>query len=321
MNLSVIRPLRAAFDLPRGLLVRAFLLSSLVSGVVAAFVLIPAREWRSQAVLLAEASSAGAAGALSALAGSLGVSIGGAANADNPAVYKLIAESPELLESLDTVQFSSSRGAKLRLRTVLKVDEPDSVRALGFLAKRMRDDVLSVRVDRGTSTLALDVVLPDSIMATAVLREITDALARQNAIRRQYQAKRESEFLESIAAVQADKVDIARAKLVRFRSENRRIEGSPALGLQDQFLNQALSKEVEILAFLDKQLADSRIRAVRDLPTFSVIVGPTYPRLPERRRAILKIGLSFLVSFALVLSGGILLREGRKHDDGDVEAV
>ena len=247
---------------------------------------------------------------LAALGQQLG--IGGGAGDDQPLdFYAWLARSDAVLVPVltDTVP-SRVRLARVDRRygaaawSQLRWEEipTDSIRfAKGLEAIRQE---IGTRVEMNTRTIHLTVRAPSRALATWMAERVVGKINELNIARRRGRAATELRFLTDRVRDAATALTDAEDELTAFHRTNRVYTDAPALRAQLERLTRQVDMARDVFLALSRASQEAELRAVRDVPTLTVVNGPTYPARRSHPRRLLVAFLASMLVFAVAYAHG-----------------
>jgi uncharacterized protein involved in exopolysaccharide biosynthesis len=188
-----------------------------------------------------------------------------------------------------------------------QIDKGDSGKDLDAAILKLRDEVLSIGVNRQTAIVRIRVTSewPEVSMQIAqmIMMQVNGFLLSS----RQSAARSESDFIESRILAAASDLRASEDALESFLQRNRAFGSDPRLQFQHDRLQREVAMKQQILTMLQQNHAQARIEAVRNTPSISIVEQPTYPLRADRRRALQKVVFAFIATL-IVLLAAILAR-------------
>jgi len=263
--------------------------------------LVYPRKYTATASFVPEQSpSARLATGLGAIAGQLGVPLGGDP-ATSPRFYADLVTSRSLLERLLEQQFGADSTHRTKGRSLTDILEipgkppPQRAnRAVRALRKRIAADA-SLR----TAVVSVTVTMPDGALAADVANAVLVQLNNFNSAQRQSSARRRREFLDEQMRQQALKIQSLEEELRSFLEANRLTREAPHLALREQRLHRQLDAEQEVYVALRRNFDQARLDEVNDAPVITVIDRPAIPTEAD--------GFSNKIRLALALFLGVVV--------------
>ncbi|HEY4304180.1 MAG TPA: hypothetical protein VGM82_06930 [Gemmatimonadaceae bacterium] len=264
---------------------------------------------------------------LASLAGQFGVSLptSGQSPSFSPDFYVRLIKSHEVLTRLatDTLTVREQGGRRMTLIDLYEIrgDTPELRRDRAI---KKLDDILASTVSRTTGLVEVSVATRWPSVSLALVQTIITAINDFNLRTRQEQAAAERRFvqgrLESAAAGLRDAED----NLEQFMATNR-VVTSPALTVQRERLQRAVSLQQQVFTTLTGSLDEVRMRELRDTPVITLVETPFVPAMPEPRgivnRIVLGIILGAFVGFAVLFTSEVMAQRRQTGDPHAAEFV
>lgn len=299
----------------------------LVTGVLAlAASLSRQRDYVARAAFVASepGSMSGSLGALNSVASQLGIpalsQVASSSASLSAQFYGDLLTSNELLHVVVTTTYDARavgtnggrpfRGTLVEyVRARGKTPADGELATMRVLARR----VLSVRVDRPTGVVRLEVRTHNRVLSALVARRLLDLVNEFNLRRRQTQAGAEREFVAARARAALDTVRAAEAALGDFHAANVDYSRSSRLAAREADLQRRVTLAQQIYVTVAQRLELARIEAVRNTPVVTVIDRPEgLVEAQPRHTAAIALGAAFVglvvaCALALRLERGALL--------------
>jgi uncharacterized protein involved in exopolysaccharide biosynthesis len=284
---------------PYGILTAILRYRRMIVAVSAACVLVSVgwgllrpREYEATALFVPEAGDPGISDA-TALARQFGINLGRQGSGYSSYFYALLIETRELLGSVMSAEYRPARSDAVgSLWELWKVkDFERGVRAL------RRN--LTVRVDRVTEVVSVDVRNRDPAVSEQILGHILAQLHQFNLEVRRSQAQAEAQFVQERLAEAQNELRIAEDSLQRFLRRNRQFNQSPELLFEHDRLQREVGLRQEIVTGMHRSMEQARIDAVRDTPVLTTIATGENSVRPVRRYLIMRLIVGGLVGLAL----------------------
>lgn len=304
----------------------------IVAGTVVAITLALPKQYTT-AFSFTPVASAGAglsASSLAGLAGQFGVTLPTSDPSSSPEFYAYLMRSDGILRALAQSKYRVNDGGAEHAGTFIElyeVEESTPGRTMYQTLKILREEALGVSFDARTSLVSAEIktTWPDlSLQMATRLLQLVDSFNIQS---RQSLAALESEFL-------VDRLDTARAELraaenslQSFLSRNRSYESDPVLVFEYGRLQRELSTRQDVFSVLTQSYEQSRLAAVHNTPSVSVVEQPTEALRFDRRRTLPKLigglALGFMIALFYVIATDAVrrLREDDPSSLSEIEAL
>lgn len=266
-------------------------------------------------------SEGGLPGGLGALAGQLGISLGGEAS-QSPRFYAEVSKSRGILDRLLLSRYADPRaghqiGDSVTLLTILQSAGRNGVDSLERGARKLAG-LIAVGVDAQTNIVTLKVQSQYPDLAAAVANRLVTYLNDFNTLSRQSQARERRKFTEQRVAAGEQELRDAEEALKRFYQANRSWQQSPQLVFEEGQLRRQVDLRQELYRTLRREYETARIQEVNDTPVITVIDAAVVPQRksgPSRRLwALAAFVLSGVFSVTWAFGAEFLERARRKQD-------
>jgi len=268
-------------------------------------------------------SEGGLPGGLGALAGQLGISLGGEAS-QSPRFYAEVTKSRGILDRLLLSRYADPRtgrqvGDSTTLLTILRSGGRNGVDTLERGAKKLAA-LIAVGVDAQTNIVTLKVQSQYPELAAAVANKLVAYLNDFNTLSRQSQARERRKFTEQRVAAGEQELRDAEEALKRFYQANRSWQQSPQLVFEEGQIRRQVDLRQELYRTLRREYETARIQEVNDTPVITVIDEAVVPQRKSGPTKRLWAVVAFVVSgvFGLFLAFGAEYLERAKREQGEV---
>jgi uncharacterized protein involved in exopolysaccharide biosynthesis len=288
--------------------------SLLLGFIVGVMGLLASRTYTARGSFIPESSDRGANTA-AALAGQLGINLGGGGSgtAQSPEFYATLVRSRAVLAQVLT--------DTLNLREPLKKDGARSGTLLDIIGVQTPNPALREELglrwleERVTATptartgiVRVMVKTTSPELSGRVAQRILDHVDDFNRRKRRTRAAAERGFTQERVREAGDSLRNAEDRLRQFLNANRQYQSSANLVYEHDRLERDVSIKQQLYSSLAGAYEDARINEVRDTPVISVLERPNVPLFPDPR------GLAEKVVVGLIAGGMIgfllaLLRE------------
>jgi uncharacterized protein involved in exopolysaccharide biosynthesis len=235
---------------------------------------------------------------LSDLAGELGLSSG--AGLSPSQLYPEILTSETVLRKVIDHRYVSVDSA--RPQTLLQFWEYDGEDPnLDFesCVRHLREDVISVSVDRRTTIITVTVEMPHPGMAAEVANQLAAELEMFQQRYRRSSANDQRRFLEQRLSEVSREMATAEDSLRGFKERNRQIAQSPLLTLELTRLERNVAINSAIFIELRKQYEMAKLDEVRNTQVVSVLDAARPPAKKDKPRRTMIVLVVFVLSFLL----------------------
>jgi len=250
-------------------------------------------------------------GALSLLAGQLGVSAG--ETASGPDFYARLLKSRYVLQEVARSRYTftdpaSGERETVNLADLFAVDHEDEARRIEGIRAELQDRI-GVSVEVITGLLTVRVTAPHRQLTRAVADTLIGILNRTNMTIRQAHAREVREFIESRMLAAGEALETAEDTLAAFIRRNAQRE-SPLLQIEQDRLARQVTISQQLFMELRSQYEDARIQEVNDVPVLTYIDLPFVPLKASapKRNMILLLGflLGSVAAVAMIITGTAL---------------
>lgn len=265
----------------------------------AAWLVLP-RTYVSEATLLpSTGDEAGALpGGLASLAGTLGLSLPGAAVPESH-LYPAILKSERVLRDVLSSPLDPSDPARGTLFDRVADRHVREERRLERAIEDVRESVLRVSLDEETGIVRVALRMDDPRVANRAATSLLSILEGYLAHERTVRSRRNLEFMESRRGDAKAELLQAETRLERFRDANRRIANSPELMLEEARLLRDVRVQEEVFLELTRQYEIARIEAQKAMPILEVLDPPTLRHAPESPKLPVLLGVGVLAGIIL----------------------
>ena len=173
------------------------------------------------------------------------------------------------------------------------------------LYREMVKNRISFDLDRQTSILTITVAMPEAKLSADVAHEIAISLDEYVRTQRKSYASEQREYLQMRISAVEDTLSMFEEKLKRFREQNRVINQSPQLQLEEGRLMRNVEIQQTVYTELLKQFELAKLEEVKDTPVVNLKEVPKEPILKAGpKRFLILIVIMF---FSISISGIYLL--------------
>ena len=245
-------------------------------------------------------------GALSALAGQVGVSLG-TDPAASPDYFVSILGTREMLQPLveRKYEYTSVDGpAQATLIELMEISGSDSGRTIAAALKTLQENVLDIAVNRRSGVITVDARTkwPDVsyALASALIVQLDSFMYEM----RQRRGEAESRFLSERLNGARLELTQAEATLSTFLARNRSYQSDPVLVAEQERLRRDIQLKVDVFSLLTQGYEQARTTAQRNTPSINVVQPARLPLRFDRRglaqKALAGAFIGALVSLLLL---------------------
>ena len=273
----------------------------LVAVVVGAISLVLPRKYKASASFVPEESPV-QQGTLSLVASQLG--IGTRSGATSPLFYADLLQSRDIMHGVVLTSYGVQRPSPRQgnLAQLWQLTDRDTARAVDRTAKRLQD-VTSVRTDRNTGIVSLDVTTDSPDLSEQIVERFLALVSDFNLRRRQSQAHAEREFTQQRLAEARAALDSTENGVKRFFERNRQFRDDPSLVLQEASLQRQVALRQQLFVTLSQSYAAAEIEEVRDTPVISLVESPEGSAVRLSRGTVLRTIAAFFVALLASVAG------------------
>lgn len=246
---------------------------------------------------------------LAGLAAQFNVTLPGQDNSQGPEFYADLVTRPEALIELVEAPFYVARldgdSAHVAFIELMEIDEGDRGRTVAAAVRTLKSDVLAVDPNRNTGVLRVTVRTRWPELSLQMASRILEQVEAYNLASRRTQAKAESAFV-------ASRLEVARLELrsvedltEQFLQRNREFRSDPRLLFEYERLQREIALRQGIFVTLSQGLEQSRIEAVRNTPSISVVEQPLLALRYDRRNTLTKVLAAAFLGVVLVVASAI----------------
>ena len=175
----------------------------------------------------------------------------------------------------------------LRVKPLAPVDDLARARRKENTLKRLREEVITVAVDRKTGAVSVAVESQSRGLTNSLVRAISDSLDSYLFRVGSTTARTEREAIEERLADQEARVSAEEEALISFLERNRDYQASPTLRATFERISRKVILQQQVLSSLAQSREDAFAREQRTRPSVTTIIAPVDPELPQPRRRIL----------------------------------
>ncbi len=233
---------------------------------------------------------------LSQLASQLGLA-SARVSTSSPQFYADLLHSREVLRDIVTTSYEALGGKTLL--DYLGIQSDSSNRAI-LRAIRRAGEVYSVRTDRVTGVIRLEVHTKNESLSAEVANRFLQLVNEYNLKRRQSQGRQEREFVEERLSQSQILLAAAEDSLSTFYRHNRRLQDSPELLAREARLQRQVALRQQLYVTLSQNYEAARIEEVRNTPLITVIESPNGLVAPRPRGTVVKVFVVVFLTFAVI---------------------
>lgn len=253
------------------------------------------------------------------LASDLGISGG---NGISPSqLYPEIILSETILHKVIYHPYTTEKYPRpVNLLEYFDYDTTTSALNYEVLLRSLRDNIVSVTVDRKSTVITVSTMMPEPQLAADVANQITKELDTYQRGFRNTRAGAQRQFLET--RLQDVRMDLQAAEdaLKDFREKNRMISQAPQLVLDQARLERIVTINNSIYIELRKQYEIVKLDEVKNTPVVSVLDIARAPVQKEKPRRIMIVLTVFMIAF-ISSTAGIIFQSKMKEMEAESEGV
>jgi uncharacterized protein involved in exopolysaccharide biosynthesis len=282
--------------------------------------LLTKRVYVSAATFLPQAVEGGAtSGGLAAAASQFGLRLPTSSGSGwSPAVYAQVVRSRAVLDSiaLDTVVMAENGGRRVAVMDLLDV-KPATREAQVASAAQALAKMVDSREVKTLNAVEVTVTTPWPDVSLELAERLVQGVNRFNLQARKSQAAAERQFVEARTAEADTALRNVEDRLQQFNQQNRAgVSGSPGLQSEKDRLQRNVDLRQQLYTSLLQNLAEVRIREIRDTPVITILDAPRLPLRSEGRGTLIKgiaggilgAGLAAFAAFLFETIAGVRLR-------------
>ena len=289
-----------------------------VSALAAVYALVQPLTYTTSAAFRPQGSEQGGNSQLAALAGQLGVNVGGGvADEASPQFYQELLVSREILTSVSDEPFAVHEVGILKLKDLLEIDEDSEALRDEEVLEWLRTEAVSVSTSRETGTVTVSVKTEWPDLSVKIAEELLTEVALFNMDTRQSQAASERVFIETRVEEAEANLEEAEDNLRSFLETNRQWENSPMLTFQHDGLRREVGLRQSVLTTMVQSYEQARITEVRDTPVITVLQSPFFPPLNDPRRLVFMTVLGAMIGGMIGIMLAFVSEAIRRPRTGD----
>ena len=256
------------------------------------------RSYTSSATFIPVATKA--ASNLTGLAAQLGIGLSSGDAAESPQFYLELLQSREILNPVIQSVFDIPTGNGVIKRNLVQWYGLGD-RATGLTiaeAGRELKDRMVVGASLKSGVVSLTVSDASPVVAQQIIIRMLAQVAHFNETRRHEKAAAEREFTATQLAESDAALRAAESRLREFLEVNR-VRNSPALSLEEERLQRAVSMRQQLYTATAQAYQQVKIEELRDARSISVVESPEVPPIANPRGLVKAIVLGSLVGFLI----------------------
>lgn len=253
-------------------------------------------------------------GALSSLASLAGVSVGSGSPTE---IYNNLITSESVLAPVIYAKYKTEEypdSVNLIQYFELKPDKnltPELQKRKMFLAEftALTKGRLSTDVDRMTKILTITATMPEAQLSADVANKVAESLDSYIRTKRKSYSSEQRQYIDKRLGQVKDSLSYAENRLMYFREQNRTVNQSPALILEQTRLSRGVEILNAVYLELSKQLELAKIDEVKDTPVLNIketAKDPVIKTGPKRASALI-----IIMFLAVLLTSSYLMFSGR----------
>jgi uncharacterized protein involved in exopolysaccharide biosynthesis len=295
------------------------------AALVVAATLLAAKKYTTT-VAFTPVASAGAGlsvGSLAGLAGQFGVNLPMSEPSSSPEFYAYLMRSDAILQRLAASQYSVQDGDEKLAGSFIDLYEIDE----GTPGKTMFEAIHQLRTKRATIgyesrtgivSATIKTKWPELSYQMGVrLLQLVDSFNLQS---RQGQAALESQFLTGRLDSARIELRAAENSMQAFLLRNRSYESDPVLLFEQGRLQREVMTRQEVFSVLTQSYEQTRLAALHNTPTVSLVTPPAPALRFDRRRTLTKLIAGLVIGFLLALSIALAMEAVARAREGRADA-
>ncbi len=209
-----------------------------------------------------------------------------------------ILQSRSLLSKVmrDSVEF---QGRRQSIFEIYKNDDKEAPGAFERVLDAFRSTYSRASYDNRNDMVSLRVLAPSPVLSAYIANEMTGLLNEHLVKNSTEHASQQRTFIEGRLKTVSEELRQAELALKNFREENRAIQSSPTLRMEESRLIRKVSLNEQVVSTLTAQYELARIEAVKNLPVIDVIDAA----VPPYKKALPHRSLRLITGFLLALMG------------------
>ena len=266
-------------------------------------------------------------GGLAGLAGQFGVNLPSSDPSQTPDFYATLLETPDILRQLAETRYSFVDGTDTLRGTFIHLyglEGGDSGRTLDEALRTLSSKIIAISYDRQTSIVSVDVRTKWAPLSLQMANRLLDLVNDFNLNSRQTQAGQELKFLDQRLDTARTELRAAENRLQAFVTSNRGYATDPTLTFEHDRLQRELNLRQDVYTTLTQAVEQTRLRAVRNTPSISLVEHPALALRADRRNTLPKLVGGLVGGFVLALVwllGSELLSKGRSETPSNFESL
>lgn len=240
---------------------------------------------------------------LSGLAAIAGINVGEASPTE---IYQNLISSEKVISNVVYSKYKTSEFQdSVNLIQYFNIQSDESNPALKmrkefFEAYKTLSRKIATDIDRSTKILTVKVEMPEPQLSADVANKIVESLDLYIRTQRKSFATEQIYYLEKRIKEVNDSLNAAEESLKRFREQNRIVNQSPALLLEQGRLMRSVEIFQTVFIELNKQIELARVEQIRDAPVLNI---KEYAKRPVEKAGPRRLSSIILIMFfSIVLS-------------------
>jgi uncharacterized protein involved in exopolysaccharide biosynthesis len=257
---------------------RRLIISSLLFGVGVALLTVALRKYEAEASFAPQSNQANPS-SLAGLASQFGFNLATLNGGPPLDFYAAIANSRATLTSVASTQFRVASDAESRdtiqgnLVELLHVRGSSSLDRLQRAVKKL-DHMVTVTKDEDAGIVTVTVKAKTPSLAEQIARRLLSIVNDVNLTQHQNQAAAEREFVVGRLSEIRGELDSAEDNLLDFSLQNRTVENSPRLSVEQGRLQRRVDFLQQVYLTLAQSYERARVEEARNTPVITVIDAP-----------------------------------------------
>jgi uncharacterized protein involved in exopolysaccharide biosynthesis len=262
------------------------------------------RTWTAGGAFVPQAST-GARSNLSGLAAQLGLSLGGASDAEQPLFYAELLRSREILLPVVNAVYEvpTDTGTFRGTLTQWYGASGTTPEARSELARRWLDATLATNPGIKTGIIRYSVKTRSQQLSFQIADRILARLNEFNLSGRQSRASLERQFAQERLNTARAELRAMEDRLVAFLARNRAFTETNRLSFEEERLRREINFRAQLVATLAEAYEQARLDEVRDIPAITILEKPALPARPDSRGTLKRMLVLLLTTGTI----GVLL--------------
>jgi uncharacterized protein involved in exopolysaccharide biosynthesis len=278
----------------------------LLAAATAAAVLLSSRTYATTASFT-PVSVASSSGSLASLAGQFGVSLSGQDPSATPDFYSQLLQTRNILESVAATKFAVAGSTQPQtIEQLYDISGDTPAARLDKVMRLLKSRIIGVSVDHETSIVSIRVTTNWPDVSVELSRRLLALIDDFNVNTRRVEGTAETEFLRQ--RLDSARIELRRAEdqFQSFVLRNRSFQNDPQLQFEHDRLQREVSLRQDVYVSLTQTYEQTRVAALRNTPSISVVEPPRPAHRPDSRKGALKVMTALFVGFVGVIAFGLV---------------